>query len=715
VTRVLQEKRYRLLPARRLDPQFTQSVLIRSRKKQKWREPSRTIHVDGPPMKTHLGSAIVLATLAGLTYAPATAAADHVSGTRSEKLVEKSHKIDIQIGHGYADLRVRRTVHNGGSRHDQAMFHIDLPYGAVAVGLRTLGMKDGAPHWFDGELLEAEAAAARYRELTGIGGYYPKDPALLSWRSQTHLALQVFPCPPNLDKTVEYTLRIPTEYREGRHHLKLPRIGTESLAAEATVTPVVSGESIYVDDKPMAAPGWVNLKQEVDIAVAPNTKSPVDGALASIPVNAQKNIMHYHIDAAPRVGTVPPGAFVVVLVDASFSLSENEVQAELTMARSFVGHFPAGRIAIMPFNRKVNQPAGFVSVGQALSTFKTMVIDRRNGSDVDSALAQADALLTKAPTGSARRILLLTDTRTRAEITPEFLKQKLAKSGALLHVGVVRSAGKSWLERDDEHPWNTVTRPSGGLVWNAGTDEYTPNDANNFTLFEEWARPKRIHHFALHAPSLNNKRFSAPDILDEGQGIEELDLPANAVDKLEVTGELWATSIRREFVRNDAENQRWAGLFFGTTSYSAITEEEMMPIAMLGKAVSPVTSYLAIEPGVRPSTEGLEEFEGVGIGFGSGFGRASDRLFGARRVKYPDDKETFLRRMLEAGLAKCSGGTHKANVALETTRAEIVAVKSSVEGEPPTSTLSTCFEESVWEIALRGDFISEYEVFTITL
>ena len=34
-------------------------------------------------------------------------------------------------------------------------------------------------------------------ELTGVGGYYPKDPALLSWRSQSQLALQVFPVAPS--------------------------------------------------------------------------------------------------------------------------------------------------------------------------------------------------------------------------------------------------------------------------------------------------------------------------------------------------------------------------------------------------------------------------------------------------------------------------------------------------------------------------------------
>ncbi len=666
-------------------------------------------------MKKHLGSAMVLATLACTTLVPTSASADSFVGTRSEKLVEKSHKIDIQVGHGYADLRVRRTVHNGGQRHDQAMFHIDLPYGAVAVGLRTLGVKDGAPHWFDGELLEAEAAAARYKELTGIGGYYPKDPALLSWRSQTHLALQVFPCAPGQDKTVEYTLRVPTEYRDGRHHLSLPSMGTDSLFAEASVTPLVPGESIFIDNKLVSAPGWVTLKQETDIAVAPITKNSLDGALASIPVNAQKNIMHYHIDAAPRLGTVPTGAHVVVLVDASRSLSESDVEAELAMAQAYIGHFSAGRIAIIPFDRKVYAPAGFVTVGQARSAFKTMTIDRRNGSNVDAALAQADAMLTKAPTGSAKRILLLTDTRTRAEITPEFLKKKLTKSGALLHVGVVKGAFESRLDRDDGHNWNEVTRPSGGVVWNASINTTEPGNKETLATYEELARPKRIHNFTLNAPSLNNKNFATSDVLDEGQGIEELDLPASSVDKLEITGELWATPIKKVITRDNAENQRWAGLFFGSMSYSALTEEEMMPIALLGKAVSPVTSYLAIEPGVRPSTEGLEEFEGTGVGFGSGFGRAGGRFFGGSAIKYSDTKAEFLRKLLENGLAKCGGKNRNATVEFETTRAEIVAVKATIDGEATGSAMSTCFQESAWDIALRNDFDSDYEVFNVTL
>ena len=77
--------------------------------------------------------------------------------------------------------------------------------------------------------MEAEAAAKKYEELTGIGGYYPKDPALLSWRTLGLLALQVFPCAPKQPKTVEITYEMPVHYHDGRYHLELPAMGTATL------------------------------------------------------------------------------------------------------------------------------------------------------------------------------------------------------------------------------------------------------------------------------------------------------------------------------------------------------------------------------------------------------------------------------------------------------------------------------------------------------
>jgi len=46
--------------------------------------------------------------------------ADEVHGTRSEKLVEQRHEATLLVNAGWASLQVRRTVYNGGDRHDQA-------------------------------------------------------------------------------------------------------------------------------------------------------------------------------------------------------------------------------------------------------------------------------------------------------------------------------------------------------------------------------------------------------------------------------------------------------------------------------------------------------------------------------------------------------------------------------------------------------------------
>src|SRR6187397_1969489 len=96
---------------------------------------------------------------------------------------------------------------------------------------------------------------------------------------------------------------------------------------------------------------------------------------------------------------------------------------------------------------------------------------------------------------------------------------------------------------------------------------------------------------------------------------------------------------------------------------------EMMTLAMYGGAVSPVTSYLAIEPGVRPSTEGLTEGEGGGgRGFGIGLGRAG--MTHVTGNVSPINRQAFLEQALRAEWGRCGGKADSASVDLETTQAE---------------------------------------------
>lgn len=666
------------------------------------------------------GSALLSAALAALiaTAASPARADDHVVGTRSEKLVEKSHQIELKMDRGHAELVVRRTVFNGGARHDQAVFHIELPAGAVATGLRTLGMKDGKPFWFKGDLMEAEAAAKKYRELTGIGGFYPKDPALLSWRHQQLLALQVFPCPPNEPKTIEYTLKIPTSYSDGRHRLSLPRMGTEELAAEAIVLPAHLEDALFIEGKPAGAGAKIKLDEKggIEIALARGNAPKLDGALGMVPFAPKRSLVSFHVEAAAKLGEVPRGASVVVLIDASRSLTEEETRAAKATASAYLSHYSDANVEIMLWNRRAHELFGtFVPVETAKLELEKLTISRGNGSAIDEALARADARLAKAK-GSAKRIVVLTDLRTRSQLSPERIRGRLGKSGALIHIGVIDGVRAPLLTRDDEHLWNKLTRPTGGLVWMAGMSAALDDRAAMKAAYEELARPMRLDHLKVSVPGMTEDDLSMfPEALDEGQGIESERINAKQVPWVEVKGELWATPVRRMIMPDEAEGRLQSALVFGSSLLHELTEEEMMPLALRGQAVSPVTSYLAIEPGVRPSTEGLNDSEsfgggGIGVmGFGSGSGGVGHGV--SLRMS---ELSRILRDALLASWEACGGGDRAIDVDIETTLREIVHVRvhPSVPSMPDAE---RCLEESAWAFELPSVFTGDLLQFPIKL
>src|SRR5262245_32374053 len=177
--------------------------------------------------------------MVALVAASGIARADALTATLEQPLVEVAHTVDIRIADGVATYKVRRQFANRGKRADEASLSIDLPYGAAATGLR-IRARD---RWFDGDLMEREKAAALYQEMTGVGPWQPKDPALLSWNWADKLHLQVFPVLPGQVSTVEYTLTVPTRYEGGRYWISYPRIAAganEHTASRPLATPTIT-------------------------------------------------------------------------------------------------------------------------------------------------------------------------------------------------------------------------------------------------------------------------------------------------------------------------------------------------------------------------------------------------------------------------------------------------------------------------------------------
>jgi hypothetical protein len=630
------------------------------------------------------------------------AGADTVVGLRSAKLVERQHTISMTLSEGYATMVVRRTVFNGGERHDQATFDIDVPEGAVATGLRTLGALNGAAKWFTGELMEAEAAAEKYRELTGIGGYYPKDPALLSWRTQELLKLQVFPCAPNQPKTIEYTFTVPTQYRGGRHHYLLPAMGTDKLSAMLTVRASAGAGGVFVDDKRLASHKPIKLDKAIDVSLAPRRADLLSGAVASVKIDDDTTLSRYRIQTAAELSKIPRGAHIVILLDHSISIHSNTATAQLAAAQGYLSHFKDARVRVLSFDREVHEhQTRFVSAKRAAKDLAKITVTRRNGSDVSRALMAAESMLAKVGKNRPKRILLLTDSRTRSSLDEDQIRASLGTTDAIVHLGQVTQGLDAELAVAEVHACDNAIRSTGGLAWHLSSPSIVDAELRKTVL--EWARPTRLRNVSIGAPHapLFNGGFDDGELV-EGEGFSQVWLQSKALPYVKIEGELWAKRVRRVLRPDKRTSDRWSALAFGADVAHELDDEQMMVLAKRGKAVSPVTSYLAIEPGVRPSTEGLEHGgsgEGIGlgsigtIGHGSGVGRRVSAF----------DATAFLGHALSSAWKAC-GAKGKTSLTIETTFEEIVDVRDVSPDTSGDDAHRGCLRKAAWQLMLPNDF-----------
>ena len=614
-------------------------------------------------------------------------------------MTERSHVVAMRVDRGFATLVVTRTVENKGPVSDQAFFHLDMPPGAVATRLRTSSAANGTTSWFEGELMEAEAAAAKYKELTGIGGMYPKDPALLSWRSQGELALQVFPVPKQSTKTIEYTLKVPLTYEYGAYHATLPVLGTDDLAATVRATPARAEDALTINGVSAVggAPIVASAASGLDIVLVPRRTAPVETALSSTVLAHDRHLVHAQLNAAPHIMEAPHGARVVVLFDSS--RSHHNADSALAGVRAYLESMPDAVVDFLAFDRAVHAPIGRgLPVATALAKLATYHPALGNGSGLDAALREADHVLTTSQ-AQVKRVVVVTDTLTRSDLTPEKVGALTWQSGALVHIAIV-STGTGFVKRDDESPWATLPRRTGGLFWNATSSRIVDHESR--VAFEELARPKRLDNVTLTGLS---GLQSPPAQIDEGTGFDHFMVADTATSRVDLSGELWSKPFRLTITPTAEQAKLDAALVFGSTLLADLSESEETKLAMLGRAVSPVTSYLAIEPGVRPSTEGLDWEGGGGGGGGIGLGNVGmighGNGGGARTAVVND---MWLKAAVTAALKKCAPGALGVEVKLETTLDEVVDVTNVTTLPLRDAKGEACVREEVWGLGLPASF-----------
>jgi subtilisin-like proprotein convertase family protein len=785
------------------------------------------------------------------------ARADELEATRQQQLFEVSHTVDIRIADGVAIYKVQRQFANPGKLAEEAQLSIDLPYGAAATGLR-IRARD---RWFDGELMEREKAAALYHEMTGLGAFRPKDPALLQWQWADKLHLQVFPVLPGQVSTVEYTLTVPTRYEGGRYWISYPRVAaganaktTSRALALPTITvhpgwgdaqtpimidgkraaadtPIVllppvhqpwedlvgaepsasyvasaieippsshtsraittatvtldikhtyksdlrvelltpQGKKIVLHDQrgggdnniigafPVELPAgttgagtwrlvasdhaaldtgtldaWsIAFGAKADATTAAATDTPVfipdapetgnDAGVAPIAIappdlhtwtarlgkvvaSPQHAFARLEVDVAPQLSPLPSQAQVVFVVDASYSVGVRHLAAQLDVIRAYLSHLPDAQVEIIAVRRRASRVFGrFIPVKDALAALaRPAAFALGNGSAIDAGARLAAAAL--ADRRGPRRVVFTTDQMFRSSLQPD---AALAALSALSTDTVVHLVAPV-PDGDDRAAMNPIdtpfsplaTRHHGIHVEIHGVPARTEKDLAPVVL--ELVRPTKIEHLAIAGVP------STIETLHEGDGLRIFEPGKTAPDKVTLTGTLWSDPITKEVTSTPAFSRSTAAFVFGADEHQDLSHDEMMTVAMFGRAVSPVTSYVAAEPGTRPSTVGLFEAIGHGSGTGAGYGVGGGR--GAMRGR----KQPRFENLIDT--TACEKSVKPAphwgvTLDVETTRDEIVDVSAA-----KTDPMTACLIETTWTLRLdAAAFILDRETFHVVL
>jgi len=630
-----------------------------------------------------------------------------------DSVTERTHRVAVVMSPGWARLTVQREIYNGGEQIDEAIYRIVHSQEVAAVGLRTKSSVPGAV-WYRGQLMEAGEAEAKYVALTGRGEALPRDPALLYWVSPTELGLQVFPCAVGKSQWVEYELLVPTRYEQGKDVIDLGGDGLEGTQVNYRVTPARAGDSVTVRDVVAGSGAALEVAlatEAAKVSLQSQGAAPLSARFASLGLHSGRSLDWAELRAAARISAVPKNAWVVVIADTSVSMGDGILNVEAPAVEAYLSHVPDAHVAVVAFDRVARDVTqGWATPSDAEVAMRRWPSVSRNGSQVDGALGRARELLRAAPAGAAKRVLVLTDAHTRRALTQEVLDRALRDTQAVVHVAEV-SAGAPALSEDDAHPWLNGVRATGGLTWSAAVET---NDAATRSVFEEWARPR---YYTLEQVSVNAVPLGFlpdPGRLEEGTAWSGSGLRDGKAGRLSVRARLWGRAVTLD-VASQPEEAKVRAALASAFSEDALSPEEVQELAWKGGAVSPYTSYLAVEPGVRPSTAGIERdlsLSGVGMGFGGG--RGVGVSLGAGKASSFDPR-AWLTEEVRKVRHRCGADGVAVTATIETDRQEVLDLPV-LQVATQDAKIQGCFLEALWELALPSGFTRDYSgVYVIAL
>src|SRR5262249_9717179 len=132
---------------------------------------------------------------------------------------------------------------------------------------------------------------------------------------------------------------IPTEYRGGAHHLELSALGTEELVASIVAK---SASPAYTLEVGGAAPPPVVRPEHgdpLDFALRATRAERLGGERVPTEFAPQRVVLHYALNAAPKLSEVPKRAHLVLAIDASLSTDSEFVTRAKLALDAYLSHF----------------------------------------------------------------------------------------------------------------------------------------------------------------------------------------------------------------------------------------------------------------------------------------------------------------------------------------------------------------------------------------
>ena len=479
------------------------------------------------------------------------------------------------------------------------------------------------------------------------------------------------------------------------------QLGADTVAASDT--------PVFIPD----APENGNDAGLAAIAVAPPKIEMWNARLGKVVASEKHAFGRLEVDTAPQLVPLPRRAQLVFVIDGSYSVTEQMIETQLAIVRTYASHVPDADVQLVVYRREAKAlwPA-FVPAAtlrdQLAGARKAGMLALGNGSALDSGLKVAAQALAKR-TGP-RRIIVMTDHLLRSSLAEPRVAAALDGIPRDIVVHVIRphldDDDRVTLARDDKDPLATIATKHHGIYTTltglpTTLEKLAPTEKLLLPAILELVRPTRIEKLTVDGG------FKLDDtVLREGEGLRLFAKGKTAPNRVMLSGFLWSDPVKKQVNVGEAFSRSTAAFVFGEDEYHDLSEAEQLKVAFMGRAVSPVTSYVAYEPGTRPSVIGLGRYGTIGHGSGSGSGYGS----GSGRMRRLPDLGSLIDTRACVAQHKPAAGW-KVQLTVETTRDEIVDV--AVTGG--AGALATCLLEATWNVRLDKRWDLERESFVVDL